>query len=236
MRRSPHNVGRTASRRAATRVGRSRVSRWPARAAKPATQSKNTPALWSAGVRVLLTLLALLSSLASMRAAEEKVPTQYSEEQVKAAILVGFAKTTEWPPGTFKEGTKTLVIGIFGRDTLGDDATRPFTAPGPGTSLSGQTVQFKVIAEEEGVRGCHVLFIPRQERRRAREILDWVKGAPVLTVGETDDFLDQEGMVSLVPKDGKMKFEINLNAAKAANLKIPAKVLGAALKVRGKYD
>jgi hypothetical protein len=33
-----------------------------------------------------------------------------------------------------------------------------------------------------------------------------------------------------------MKFEINVNAAKAANLKIPAKVLGAALKVRGKYD
>jgi hypothetical protein len=184
----------------------------------------------------LLTFLVLLGPTCSLHAAEEKAGTQYSEEQVKAAILVGFAKTTEWPPGTFKDGARTLVIGVFGRDTLGEAAVRPFTTPAPGAHPTAQTVQFKVIADEADARSCHVLFIPRQERRHTRDVLDRLKEAPVLTVGEADDFLDQDGMVCLVPKDGKMKFEINLNAAKAANLKIPAKVLGAALKVRGKYD
>lgn len=166
-------------------------------------------------------------------AADDPPAAQYSEEQVKAAILVGFAKTTEWPAGTFKDGPKHFVIGIVGKDTLGEKAIAPFLQPSPG---GAQTVEFRVVTDDAGARACHVLFVPRSERRRGRELLERLQTAPILTVGESEEFLDQSGMVNLVVQDGKMKYEINLNAAKAAGLRIPIKVLRLAPKVRGKYD
>jgi hypothetical protein len=164
---------------------------------------------------------------------EEKLPPQVSEEQVKAAILVGFARATEWPADPSSESQKCFLIGLFGRDTLGNSATQLFSAP---DAAKGRGVQFRVINEEAEARACHVVFFPRSERRRARELVERLKGAPVLLVGEWENFLDQNGMVNLVTRDNAMKFEINLNPVKAANLRIPAKVLGAALNVRGKYD
>jgi hypothetical protein len=166
-------------------------------------------------------------------AGEEKAAEPVSEEQVKAAILVGFARATEWPSGTFSESQQSFMIGLFGRDTLGVRATAIFSAV---DAAKGRAVQFKVINDEADARECRVVFFPRSERRRARELVERLKGAPILLVGEWENFLDQNGMVNLVPRDGTMKFEINLDPVKAANLRIPARVLRAALNVRGKYE
>lgn len=167
----------------------------------------------------------------ALHAAEEHATPRFSEEEVKAAILVGFARTTDWPAGTFKEGPRTLVIGLYGRDTLGDKATAGVTnSPGHGV-----TVQFRVVNDESEARGCNIVFFARSERKRLRETLDQLKNSPVLTVGESDDFLDQ-GMVRLVPVNGTLKFHVNLEPAKQVGLRIPSKVLGSALSVRGKYE
>ena len=179
-------------------------------------------------------LVCLLLGLSAARlCGEEKPATPVSEEQIKAAILVGFARATEWPTNTFTDSQKCFVIGMVGKDTLGDKATAIFSSP---DAAKGRAVQFKVINDETEARGCHVVFFPRSERRRARDLVERLKGAPVLLVGEWENFLDQNGMVNLVAKDGVMKFEINLDPVKGSNLRIPAKVLGAALNVRGKYE
>ncbi len=185
-------------------------------------------------LRILVATLALLPAPATSDPSEAATAAgpQYTEEEVKAAILVGFARTTEWPAGTFPDGPRTLVIGLLGRDTLGERARAAFQ-PVAGSS---QSVRFTVINSDQPASGCHVLFVPRSERRRLREVIEPLKKAPVLIVGEADDFLDQGGMVNLVARDGKMKYEVDLNATKESNLRIPARVLASALKVRGRYD
>ena len=182
----------------------------------------------------ILSLVGLLLGFSAARlSGEEKPATPVSEEQIKAAILVGFARATEWPTNTFTDSQKCFVIGMVGRDTLGDKATAIFSSH---DAAKGRAVQFKIINDETEARACHVVFFPRSERRRARDLVERLKGAPVLLVGEWENFLDQNGMVNLVAKDGAMKFEINLDPVKGSNLRIPAKVLGAALNVRGKYE
>ncbi len=195
---------------------------------------------WRSGIAMLA--IGLMGLLAGGPAAVHAAPppgdsnlpprTEYTEQEVKAAILVGFARTTDWPAGTFPTEPRTLTIGLYGHDTLGDQALAAFRQ----LPSTGMQVRFTVVSNDTAAAGCHLLFIPRSERRRAREIVDQLKGRPVLIVGEADDFLDQGGMVNLIPREGKMKFEIDLNAAKAANLRIPARVLASALKVRGRYD
>jgi hypothetical protein len=47
----------------------------------------------------------------------------------------------------------------------------------------------------------------------------------VLTVGESPDFLRQGGIINFVLEDGKVRFEINQDAATQADLRISSRLL-----------
>ena len=61
-----------------------------------------------------------------------------------------------------------------------------------------------------------------------------IKTRPVLTVGETDQFMEQGGVINFVKKEGKVRLEINLDAARQAKLEISSKLLNVADVVKGK--
>ena len=81
---------------------------------------------------------------------------------------------------------------------------------------------------------CQVIFVGASDKKRVKEILDSLKKLPVLTVGESDAFAEQGGMITLVKKDGKVRFDVDLAAMREAGLQISSKVLGLADKVSGK--
>ena len=84
------------------------------------------------------------------------------------------------------------------------------------------------------MRACHLLFVSMSERRRSRDILEKIRGAPVLAVGESPDFLDQGGVINFLIKDESVRFDINLEPARIARLKLDANLLAVAASVRGK--
>jgi hypothetical protein len=55
----------------------------------------------------------------------------------------------------------------------------------------------------------------------------------VLTVGESEDFVQAGGMIGFFLEDNKVRFEINLNATERAKLKISARLLALAKTVIG---
>lgn len=56
----------------------------------------------------------------------------------------------------------------------------------------------------------HVLFIGRDEIRRLRGLLKGLKKQPVVTVRETENFVDQGGMIGFCIEGNNIRFEINL--------------------------
>ncbi|MBC8097745.1 MAG: YfiR family protein, partial [Akkermansiaceae bacterium] len=81
---------------------------------------------------------------------------------------------------------------------------------------------------------CHVLFIDASEKERLQEIIPKVKNLPVLTVGESDEFLEAGGIIKFIKKENKVRFEVDLNASRLAGLQISSKLLSLAEVVRGK--
>lgn len=62
------------------------------------------------------------------------------------------------------------------------------------------------------------------------------KGAadsPVLTVGERDNFAQDGGMIGFCLEQNKIRFEINLDAAERAKLRISSRLLALAKTVIG---
>ena len=83
----------------------------------------------------------------------------------------------------------------------------------------------------ETLKRCHLLFICPSEKKTVNEIIDLVKDQGVLTVADTQGFLDAGGIVNFVIEDNKVRFDINLTASEKAGLKIRSQLLRLAKKV-----
>ena len=143
---------------------------------------------------------------------------------MKAAYLVNFAKFVEWPASAFSSGKAPLVIGIVGRDPVGDELQRA----GGGVSANGHPIEVRRIAAAEA-RECHLVFIPETERGDA--VIAAVLGAPVLVVGEGEGFARRGGALGFVKDGGSVKFEANPKAAARNGLNVSAKLLRVARAV-----
>ena len=154
------------------------------------------------------------------------------EHEVKATWLLNLTLFVEWPSKAFHDAKSPFVVGVLGKDLTGMDLEKTFA----GRSIKGRTVAIRKVSNEREMRECHLLFITSSERRRTRDWLDKLKGAPVLTVGETEEFLDYGGIVNLLLNDNSLQLEIDLNAAQKAGLRLNANLLKIAKKVRGKYE
>ena len=179
------------------------------------------------GLTVSLILLSA-ASLAWSSPATGGDPPAASEYEVKAAFLFHFTQFTDWPAALFEKTGGRIVIGVLGADPFGSDLDR---------AVRGKTVQGRPLAVQrfpraEDVGPCQVLFIGESDRKRLRVILDSLKGKPVLTVGESDQFLAQGGIIAFLREDEHIRFSINLDAADRSALKFSAKLLKVARSVR----
>ncbi len=100
-----------------------------------------------------------------------------------------------------------------------------------------KTADIKTIAETiangqmDTLKKCHLLFICQSERKNTKEIVDLLKNNGVLTVADTQGFLEDGGIVNFVIEDNKVRFDINLTASEKAGLKIRSQLLRLAKKV-----
>ncbi len=146
------------------------------------------------------------------------------EYLIKAAFLYNFAKFTEWPAGTFPDGSAPLDICVFGEDPFG--AALDSIA---GKAIRGRTVAVHRVASIEEGAACHLLFISASEATRLSGILQSLRDRPVLTIADMPDFARAGGIINLkTNEEEKIRFEINVAIAKRAGLKLSSKLLNLA--------
>jgi hypothetical protein len=80
-----------------------------------------------------------------------------------------------------------------------------------------------------------VLFVSKHDAARLGRLLVELKDGPILTVGESDGFVQQGGMIGFLLVDNKVRLEINLETAQRAKLKISSRLLLLAKSVIGNH-
>ena len=171
----------------------------------------------SAGACVLLCIASLLSGV-PLRASAQSSADEY---QVKAAFLFHFAQFLDWPAGSMNAGDASLSLCIF------DDEPRrqELESTIEGKPIGARVFHVRLVSQPQEIQNCNLLFLSRDEARRQSAILKSLRGQPVLTVGETANFLTEGGMIRFHLEDGKIRFDINLGAADSAHLKISSRLL-----------
>lgn len=144
-----------------------------------------------------------------------------AEYKLKAAYLYNFLQFTEWPPSAFQKESSPLIIGVFGRDPFG----RSLEQIVQGESVNGREISIVRIESVSDIRRCHVLFIPRTEQGQVDSILSALHNASVLTVSEVEGFTDRGGAISFFIREKKLRFEINPDVVKKADLRVSSRLL-----------
>ena len=151
--------------------------------------------------------------------AAQSAPTP--EYRLKAIFLFNFAQFVEWPASAFPEPDTPLVIGVLGEDPFGpylDETVR-------GETVNDHPLAVRRYRRVEEIGACHILFVSRAEQGHLGEILDSLKDRSVLTVSDADGFARRGGMIRFVTERNRIRFRVNLEAVRAADLTISSKLL-----------
>ncbi len=152
-----------------------------------------------------------------------------SEYQVKAAFLFHFAQFVDWPPEAFKGADSPITYCTVGEDPF----QGALDASLNGKKIGERAFRVQHFKQAQEMKECQVLFLGAAEKKSIAGELAKLKGAPVLTVGESEHFVQEGGMIGFFLEDNKVRFEINLEAAERGRLKISARLLALAKNVIG---
>jgi hypothetical protein len=153
---------------------------------------------------------------------------EFEEYRVKAAFLYNFAKFVEWPAQSFKGPDDPIAICVAGQNPFGHMLEETVK----GKTLEGRPFVVRNLPDAKQAGGCHVLFVSSSERKKVGSILESIRTPGVLTVGESEGFAMDGGVINFKLESGKVRLEINPDAAAKAGLSIRSNLLSLAQIVK----
>ncbi len=169
---------------------------------------------------IALGVLVLLSASSS---AQNTHPTG---PQVEAAYLYNFGKFVTWPSDRAAT-SDVLEICVLGRDPFGEvlDSTVM------GESINHKKVSVQRLASMQSAFSCSILYVSSSEENHLAPIVADAQRMGLLTVSDIKHFAERGGVIGLVTQDGRIRFEVNLNAAGKTHLLLSSELLKVATRV-----
>jgi hypothetical protein len=155
--------------------------------------------------------IAIASAGAGLWAQTPRLP----EYKIKAKFLIFIAQAaSRLDAQPLPSAGETFRIGVFGRSPfegyLGDASNRK--------TIGGRPVELVFPRTPSEARSCHLLFICQSESTRYREILEWLKGTVMVTVGDDQAFINEGGTVAFRLAAERVEICVSTGAAKRAGV------------------
>jgi hypothetical protein len=163
----------------------------------------------------------LCATLALPSRAQTADASVSSEYLIKAGFTYNFAKLMEWPASVFPQPDSPIVIGILGTDPFGNTLDAVLA----GKKVNARSFVVKHLKWGMDLKDCNILFVSTSETAHLDEIFHMFKGLPILTIGQMPDFARRGGIINFIVVDDKVRFEVNVEAAKQANINISSRLL-----------
>lgn len=173
---------------------------------------------WLAGRAAALWLLGLLC----LPFARPAVAQATSPEVLKAEVVYRVLMFVNWPADREQPG-HPLQLCTVGEGRM-DGALQ---------GLAGRPIRQLTVDVRHGVRadqlaGCHLLYLPTPQPALRAALAE----LPVLVVSDAAAMLDQGAMLNLQVEDGRIVFDVELDAARRVGLVVSTKLLRLARFVR----
>ena len=141
------------------------------------------------------------------------------EDALKAAVILAFVQHTHWPDPLPNGGP--LRVCAFGRPAF----ITALRGGVEGKLVDGHRLVVTEIKPAGEARGCQVLYFATDKPTEIKNELQVIGNAHVLTLGESDRFLEYGGGANLFLVDGHIAFEVSLSAIERGSVEISSKLL-----------
>lgn len=171
---------------------------------------------------------ALLGLLAPVVLASQTPPSVVDEYRVKAAFMFRFTQFVTWPSAAVA-ASPTVDVCVVQPNPFGHELEQMVR----GETLGGRSLRMREIAPAvDALHGCHALFVGAGAAVDP-ELMHAAAGRHILTVGESERFLQEGGIIALRVIDRRVRFEVDADNARRAGIRIAAQLLNLAVHVRG---
>jgi hypothetical protein len=166
-----------------------------------------------------LGVISLLPSLACAQLADERA--------VKAAFVFNLTKYVEW-----LHPSPELIVGV------NDDGPTAQTLKEvlDGRNSESRPIRVLLFPSDAQLEQCNILYVGHSSPKKWRAVLDRVRNKSILTVGDSDSFAQDGGIVGLVTAGDHIQIQVNLVAASEAHLKISSRLLNLSTIVQPTHE
>ena len=175
-------------------------------------------------VGILIAISCLLSTMALGSHAAGVDSSDSSEYLIKAGFIYNFAKLVEWPATAFAQPDSPIVIGVLGDDPFGTTLDRIVADK----KINGRGIAVKRLKwsrDFKSYKDCNILFVSLSEKDHLDNVVEAMRLLPILTIGDAPGFAKRGGIINFTLEDNKVRFEVNVEAAKRADLTISSRLL-----------
>ncbi len=176
--------------------------------------------------RLLATLIAIALSLSHFALSQQARPT---EQQVKAAYLFNFGKFVRWPVDR-ATSSDIMEMCVLGKDPFGPvlDSTVA------GETIAGRAIEVRRTLRAQDLASCAIVFVSLSEENQLGPILKIAQQNGVLTVSDIPHFAEHGGVIGFVTLQGRIRFEVNRDAAERSRLTLSSELLKVASQIIAK--
>jgi hypothetical protein len=167
----------------------------------------------------------LAAALSATAGAAQDADQEY---RLKAAFVYQFSQFVDWPEAAWVN-LKDVELCVSGAEALQRELERLVK----GESLRGRPYVVRALGRDDAVASCQVLVVTARSKDDVTELLRDTVGRPILTIGETDRFLDDGGIIRLTLDQRRVRFDVSAAEARRAGLRISPQLLNLARSIRG---
>ena len=150
------------------------------------------------------------------------------EYKIKAVFIYRLIRWIAWPESNLPRNSREIVIGVVGKDPFGSHLDKLEKLK----PVLGRKIRIKRFKSVEDIKKTQILFLSASASDAdIRNVASLAQRSSALVIGETASFVDKGGMISLLIKDNRLKFEANTVSAKKAKISISSQILRMATRV-----
>ncbi|WP_272701181.1 YfiR family protein [Desulfovibrio sp. Fe33] len=143
-------------------------------------------------------------------------------DQLRALYVQRLVKYVTWPHGAGPAPGEPFVVAATDPARL-----RPYF---PDSDAEGDGPRFRLV---QWPAECHVLVLAGASRREGAAILRRVADLPVLTIAQDPEGPEQGAVINFYMQGGRLKLEVNPEAAGRAGLGVSSRLMQLARIYRG---
>jgi hypothetical protein len=192
-------------------------------------QRTKTPGFVNASGMMFKLLIGLMIAI------PEASSRSYEEHEIKAAFLYSFAQFITWETRATTGQTAALTAAQTAALTAAQTAALTYCAVHEGPVVNalkeliaakqtaGETRRYTLLADLSNIRQCHILFLGADNNKS--ESLQLRPEESVLTVGDSQGFVANGGIIEFRRQGARVQVHINLATARAQRIQISSKLL-----------